>query len=404
MKVNLLVAHQQSCAHRKPVGDKHPSGPSSLDFAKRGCTCQPSYFTFYRDLNGRAVKGERVRDRSVAERLQRKLQVELDESATGLTPAKPKDISVSEWCDKYEEIKIKAGWKGSTIRAYWPTFGYAKETMGGSSIRAIGNEDLRRFNDAIRANKGVDATVSKHLRHLSAMFAAAVAEGYAAVNPVPRFKKSLNLKVPKGDESYTDIELARLWSKMEALEYEPVYIAIAKAAVLTGARIGELVALDWDALDLSTGLLQIRKHYDPIDGLVPPKDGDERTVNLVPQAVALFEDWTARVGVQPGPSPIFPAPRSGGRINSEYLRKLITKATEGAGIPGVGEGGRRRRPVHAFRASYTRILLKSGENPAFVQGQLGHSSIDMTVGTYGKWSAEDTAKAAQGVKASIFPV
>ena len=32
-----------------------------------------------------------------------------------------------------------------------------------------------------------------------------------------------------------------------------------------------------------------------------------------------------------------------------------------------------------------KLLLQIGESPAYVQRQLGHSSIKMTVDTYGKW-------------------
>jgi len=32
-----------------------------------------------------------------------------------------------------------------------------------------------------------------------------------------------------------------------------------------------------------------------------------------------------------------------------------------------------------------RLLLQRGESPAYVQRQLGHASIQLTVDTYGKW-------------------
>ena len=31
------------------------------------------------------------------------------------------------------------------------------------------------------------------------------------------------------------------------------------------------------------------------------------------------------------------------------------------------------------------LLLQQGESPAYVQRQLGHASIQLTVDTYGKW-------------------
>jgi len=48
---------------------------------------------------------------------------------------------------------------------------------------------------------------------------------------------------------------------------------------------------------------------------------------------------------------------------------------------------------HSLRHSYASILISEGKPIAYVQGQLGHASITLTVDTYGKWlpSADRTA-------------
>ena len=38
-----------------------------------------------------------------------------------------------------------------------------------------------------------------------------------------------------------------------------------------------------------------------------------------------------------------------------------------------------------LRHTFASILLAEGKSPAYVQAQLGHKSITMTVDTYGKW-------------------
>jgi len=40
---------------------------------------------------------------------------------------------------------------------------------------------------------------------------------------------------------------------------------------------------------------------------------------------------------------------------------------------------------HSLRHTYASILLQMSVNPVYVQRQLGHSSIKLTVDTYGKW-------------------
>ena len=40
---------------------------------------------------------------------------------------------------------------------------------------------------------------------------------------------------------------------------------------------------------------------------------------------------------------------------------------------------------HCLRHTYASLLLQQGESPAYVQRQLGHASIQLTVDTYGRW-------------------
>jgi hypothetical protein len=40
---------------------------------------------------------------------------------------------------------------------------------------------------------------------------------------------------------------------------------------------------------------------------------------------------------------------------------------------------------HCLRHTFASLLLQQGESPAYVQRQLGHSSIQLTVDTYERW-------------------
>jgi integrase len=44
---------------------------------------------------------------------------------------------------------------------------------------------------------------------------------------------------------------------------------------------------------------------------------------------------------------------------------------------------------HCLRHTYASILLAEGKSSVYVQMQLGHASISLTVDTYGKWLPED---------------
>jgi integrase len=405
----LQVAHHRDCEHATK------SSLESLD----GCTCKslsasmpvrwPRFYTLHRDSTGVKVRGDRTSNRREAERELTKL---LGDIYSGDLPEARARMTFREWAGKYlDEVLPVGNRKGSTIRAYRPTIKLANDVFGSRYLDAIGADDLRKLVANARANDASDATVSKHLRHLGAILEAATNETPPLLkfNPVPKFKKGLRLRVASGTEPYTDLELAKLWAAMAKLEHKDterdgaeVYVAIAKAAVLTGARLGELIALNWDDLNLSAGTLEIRHTWNREDGLTLPKDGEPRTVHLLPQARTLFEEWTANVGVKAGDRPVFTAPRSGERLNGQYVARVVDKARRNAGIPDVGEGGRKRKPVHAFRATYATMLIEQGLNPKFVQDELGHASSELTDRVYTQWS--EKARHAEAAKAERLPV
>jgi integrase len=350
-----------------------------------------------------------VRDRQTAERLLRKTQVEIDEGRAGLA-AKAVSMTFSQWADQYtDEILAGNGTRPSTRRTYKSTAAYGRKAFERTQLRDIGADDLRRFVRLIRDNEGTDATVAKHLRQLGTMFSAAIEEKVITENPVPAFRKRQNLVIPKGTPPFTDDELTKLWAQMRASSADgkrkvpEVYVTICRFATVTGVRIGEAVALNWSDLELGQKLLHVRSHWDPIDGRQEPKDKQHREVYLIPAAVKLLEEWTSSQGVKPDDSPLFPAPRTGARIDTRYLHRLVERAMTKAGIPKAGADGRPRKPLHSLRASFARILREQGTDPQWIQQMLGHSTIDLTIGVYSAWSTEALRRTADAAEVA-FPI
>jgi integrase len=109
-------------------------------------------------------------------------------------------------------------------------------------------------------------------------------------------------------------------------------------------------------------------------------------VHLTPEAIAVFEAWQKGKPVQAS-GLVFPAPRSRGYLNDDYLRKVVGAAMGSAGIEKVDKAsGRPRKPLHSLRATFTRRQLEAGKHPQWVEAQLGHSSLTLTIGVYGAWS------------------
>jgi len=61
-----------------------------------------------------------------------------------------------------------------------------------------------------------------------------------------------------------------------------------------------------------------------------------------------------------------------------HVRKAMMTILKKAGLP-------LHFTPHCLRHTYASLMLQQGESPAYVQRQLGHASIQLTVDTYGKW-------------------
>jgi integrase len=62
--------------------------------------------------------------------------------------------------------------------------------------------------------------------------------------------------------------------------------------------------------------------------------------------------------------------------------------------------GLRSVPLHALRHTYASLLLQAGEPIAYVQRQLGHSSIQVTVDRYGHFIPGENRQAVERLAAT----
>ena len=86
---------------------------------------------------------------------------------------------------------------------------------------------------------------------------------------------------------------------------------------------------------------------------------------------------TLRRGWKEVPAWVF-CSRRGGILNDANVRRAFNKVLRKAKLPS-------HFTPHCLRHTFASLLLQAGKSPAYVQRQLGHASIQLTVDTYGKW-------------------
>jgi integrase len=360
------------------------------------CDCEPMFHLVFRH-DGKLVREPVGHNRKDAERALDSVKGDIANHRLRV----PKQIAFNEWADKWLESLTA---KPATKRVYGYSIAAARRTFGSTKLRELDTSHIDRFLATIRrdyakryvarpdkpARVVSDSTLSKHLRQLSSCLEAAVAAGYLDVNPVRRMHRSSKPRPVKKKPSYfTDSELARLWPE---LADRPLMIALAKVAVGTGARLGELSARTWDDVSLQDRELHITSTYGEF-GYGTPKSNEVRVVDLTEPAAQVLEDWLTLTGDE---GLIFEL-EAGGHVLPRHADAALYAAMARAGIPRIGERGG-KRTWHSLRNTFARIALEGGAPIDWVSKQLGHSSIHLTVSVYGEWSR--TAQKAEAKRVS----
>ena len=166
-------------------------------------------------------------------------------------------------------------------------------------------------------------------------------------------------------------------------------------ACLTGLRQGELFALRDRALDL--GRRSIVVEAGAREGqLIPTKTtAGRRQVRLSGEALRILrEQLLARVPSELGL--IFPTP--GGVVwrKDNFMARVFRPAVRRAGLTPLR--------FHDLRHTYAALMVAAGAHPKLLQAQLGHTSINVTLNTYGHLFPDAFADVGDALDRLVRPV
>jgi integrase len=149
-----------------------------------------------------------------------------------------------------------------------------------------------------------------------------------------------------------------------------VFRTLCMAALKTGMRQGELLALTWADVDLGEAVARVNKNW--TDGILKtPKTHEARDVDLTTDVVELLGRWWGECDRPGNDALVFPGGGKDGYIpGSNVVCRSLYRAMRDAGIPRENGGGE-KRTFHSFRHSYAKFALES-ELPLFwLSRQLG---------------------------------
>jgi integrase len=153
--------------------------------------------------------------------------------------------------------------------------------------------------------------------------------------------------------------------KLLAAPIDEQILAMVRVALRTGLRLGELLALRWEDIDLQTGTLRVERTLWHGQMTGTPKNGKTRHLPLAANTIAALRSIRHLKG------PVVFCRVDGRMWSQRQALKFLTRACAAAGI--------RRVTWHVLRHSFASHLVMQGTPLRVVQELMGHATIEQTM-------------------------
>lgn len=332
--------------------------------------------------NGRQVKRALGSSKREAEVYLAKIQVDRRERKLGLSLPTREKRPFAEYGARWLETYATQHCKPSTVAAYRVAFGrYLMPTFRDTDIADITRDQVKTLAYKLLEEKSRSYTKTT-LAPLVEIFNHAVEDGHIVANPALKILRKSRSDVVDHEERVRPLtreQLSHLLTvcREQQPDWYPFILTLARA----GLRIGEATALRWIDVDWHGSFLRIRQNW--VDGyMVTPKSGKSRRVDMSDQLSATLKTLhterkklTLQKGWQDVPEWVFVS-QSGTILNPDnFRRRAFLRLITQAALPDLH--------IHDLRHTFAALLIMQGESLVYVKEQMGHSSIRVTVDTYG---------------------
>lgn len=287
----------------------------------------------------------------------------------------------SEWLhDRRQELRE------TTAETYaWELSHHLLPAFAGKRLDAITVADVDAYRTRKVAEGRLGATsINRTITRLGQILDVAQERGWLVQNPVRVNPRNRKLKAVRPARPWLEPwQVEALLGAAGDLDAEdvrglPVRRPLLATLAWAGLRVGELIDLRWRCVDLAGGTIRVEQSK---------TEAGVRDVDLQPELREELIAWRQRAPRAGVDDLVFPT-RGGGRQNRHNVRqRFVLRATERANET-LMAAGRPPLPVglspHALRRSFASWLIAEGEDPAYVQSQMGHEDSSMTMDVYAR--------------------
>ncbi len=309
------------------------------------------------------------------------------------TPNQFSRITLGDWLDLCLAVYMKNTIKQSTYLSYESYVRvHLKPALGAVALQDLTPRMLQLYYNYKAENEGLSPKTIVNLNlflHRALDFA--VAEGYIPSNPT----SSVNL--PRGDRPEIVILTRNEQMQLIQASYQHRYGIFIRLVLFTGIRLGELLGLRWEDVDVVGHRLYIRRTLNRLNKSTPPADPNAprteiviqspksknsiRSIPLLPQVLQDLQNWKRvqqndrlAAGDTYCDSGFLVTNPMGGYVEprtfKDYYQQILN-------ISGIGHF-----TFHALRHTFASRAMEQGMDAKTLSMILGHASVSFTLDTY----------------------